>query len=373
MQKSLLKVSLLVSGLFLILISAAVAPVKASSDQQSSVLEQGKYIVSIAGCNDCHTNFKPEYMVDPKTWTKAQLQAIAFDAKDALDEKDKYMAGGRLFDLGPAGKVFSANLTPDVETGIGGWTDEQIKVAIRTGQRPSGRILVPVMPYHSFNSMADADLDAVVAYLRSIPAVKNAVPEPTFITEGLKPLPYKQGITAPAATDKAARGAYLVNTINGCTDCHTPLDPANGAPMMDKYLAGGQPYEGPWGIVYGGNITPDMETGIGAWTETEIKTTLLTGINKEGRRLILMPWFVYSNLTNEDADAVAYYIKNGLKAVKNEIPAASVNEGFNVLAPQAPQQQTTPILTYAIVGGVILILVIVVVIILLARRKKPTA
>lgn len=372
MQKSLLKVSLFVSGLFLILISAVVAPVKASADRQSTVLEQGKYIVSIAGCNDCHTNLKPDYMVDPKTWTMAQLQTIAFNAKDALDEKDKYMAGGRLFDLGPAGKVFSANLTPDVETGIGGWTDEQIKVAIRTGQRPSGRILVPVMPYHSLNSIADADLDAVVAYLRSIPAVKNAVPEPTFITEGLKPLPYKQGISAPAPADKAARGAYLVNTLTGCTDCHTPLDPANGAPMMDKYLAGGQPYEGPWGIVYGGNITPDAETGIGSWTEQEIKISLITGVNKQGRRLILMPWFVYSNLTNEDADAVAYHIKNGLKAVKNEIPAASVNEAFNVLAPQAAQP-TTPTSTYIIVGGALLILAIVAVTLLFTRRKKPTA
>jgi len=368
MRNSFLKTSCLILGLFLVVASIAVTPVQASVDPQSALIEHGKYIVTIAGCNDCHTNFSPEFL-DPAKLTLPQIKLIAFDANQTLDSS-KYMAGGRLFDLGPAGKVYSANLTPDEETGIGSWTDEQIKVAIRTGQIPSGRILVPVMPYHSFNTMADLDLDAVVAYLRSIPAIKNKVPDPTFSTEGFPPLPYNQGITAPPSTDKAARGEYLVKSINSCTDCHTPLDPATGAPMMDKYLAGGQPYEGPWGTVYGGNITPDVETGIGSWTELQVKTAFMTGINNKGRRLILMPWFAYSALSNDDADAVAYYIKNRLSAVKNEVPAASVNEAFNVMSPQAQTPSAFPTL-YIIVGIVLLVLVIAIVVILLARRKKP--
>ncbi len=365
MKKSLLKVSLLLFGLSLVALS-----IQASVPSQSALIEHGKYIVSIAGCNDCHTNLSPEYL-DPSKLTLPQIQTIAFNAKDSLDA-NKYMAGGRFFDLGPAGTVYSANLTPDVETGLGGWTDEQIKVAIRTGQRPSGRILVPVMPYRAFNTMADADLDAVVAYLRSLKPVKNKVLDPTFSTEGFQPLPYTQGVLAPPPSDKAGRGKYLL-TLTSCTDCHTPIDPATGAPLMEKYLSGGQPYVGPWGTVYGGNITPDVETGVGGWTETEIKVAFMTGINKQGRRLILMPWFVYSNLANDDADALAYYIKNGLTAVKNEVPAASVNEGFNVMAPQT--QQANPMMSsmpYIIAGIAVLVLVIVAVI-LLARRKKPTA
>ena len=103
---------------------------------------------------------------------------------------------------------------------------------------------------------------------------------------------------------------------------------------MEKYLGGGQPYEGPWGIVYGGNITPDVETGIGDWTEEEIRNTFVSGVRKDGRRLILMPWYAYSSLTQQDADAIAYYLKNELPAVKNEIPAVSLKPDFVVMAPK---------------------------------------
>lgn len=369
MKKSLFTASLLIFGFLFVGASVLATPARASVSSQSALVEHGKYIAAIAGCTDCHTNYSPEYL-DPTKLTLPQIQTMALNGKDTLDKKG-FLAGGRLFDLGPGGKVYTANLTSDVDTGIGGWTDEQIKVAIRTGQIPSGRMLVPVMPYRSFNAMADADLDAVVAYLRTIPAIKNKVPEPTFLTDGLQPLPYTQGITAPDASDKAARGEYLLKTITSCTDCHTPLDPATGAPMMDKYLAGGQPYVGPWGTVYGGNITPDVETGIGSWTEQEIKVAFLTGVNKQGRRLILMPWFAYSGLSNDDADALAYYLKNKLGAVKNEVPAAALDEKFNVLAPKTETASTFPIIY--VVGGAILLIVILALVVLLASRKKPVA
>src|SRR5437773_457067 len=125
MKNTLLKVPLLIICMSLVVLSA-----QASIDGHSALIVHAKYIVSIAGCNDCHTNLSPEYL-DPTKLTPSQIQTIAFNAKDSLDA-NKYMAGGRFFDLGPAGTVYSANLTPDVETGIGGWTDEQIKVAIRT-------------------------------------------------------------------------------------------------------------------------------------------------------------------------------------------------------------------------------------------------
>jgi len=146
----------------------------------------------------------------------------------------------------------------------------------------------------------------------------------------------------------------------GCTDCHTPIDPATGAPQMDKYLSGQQPYEGPWGIVYGGNITPDEETGIGSWTDEEVNRAILTGIGRDGRRLILMPWYAYTNLTSEDSDAVVYFLKNVLKPVNNPIPDASLNPEFMVMAPESQNQPSagnrplSPILIVVAGLGVIL-------------------
>jgi mono/diheme cytochrome c family protein len=236
--------------------------------------------------------------------------------------------------------VFTRNITPDEETGIGAWSDDQLKLAIKTGIDNEGKLLFPVMPYHVYNGMADSDLEAVVAYLRSVNAVSNTVPERTVSTEGMPSPPFQTGIAAPDASDPAARGAYLVNSVMGCTDCHTPVDPTTGAPLLDKYLAGRQPYEGPWGIVYGGNITPDEETGLGAWTDEEVKRAIISGVGRDGRRLILMPWFAYANLTAEDADAVVFYLKNALPAVKNQIPAAALNEGFIVMAPEAQNQSS---------------------------------
>lgn len=360
---------LVLVGCMLAAFMVVIAASQSSLPNQTDLVQHGEYIATIAGCTECHTNLKPEFL-DPTKLTLPQIQTIAFNSKDARDTS-KLLAGGRLFDLGPAGKIYTRNLTPDVETGLGSWTDEQIKVAVRTGQTPSGRQLFPVMPYFTFNSMADADLDAVVAYLRSVPAVKNAVPASTISTEGMKPLPYTQGIAAPTATDKAARGEYIVRSISACTDCHTPLDPATGAPLMDKFLAGGQPYEGPWGIVYGGNITPDKETGIGNWTESQVKQAFVAGVDKNGRRLILMPWFAYSALTNEDADAVAYYLKNKLPAVKNEVPAASLNEGFTILAPKPAEAASGLSTNTIIVIAAIVLIVALLIALVVVKRKKP--
>ena len=350
----------------LILIMTFATSAGASPNNQDDTLQQGKYIATIAGCTECHTPLKAEYQ-DPTKYTLEQLQTISFNAIAALDET-KLLSGGRAFDLGPAGILFTRNLTPDKETGLGDWTDEQIKIAVKTGVSHDGKVLFPVMPYHVYNGMADADMEAVVAYLRSVNAVSNQVPESTIPTDGFPTPPYTTGIVAPDASDKAARGGYLVNSVMGCTDCHTPVDPTSGAPVMDKYLAGRQPYEGPWGIVYGGNITPDNETGLGTWTDDEVKRALLTGVRKDGRRLILMPWFAYSSLTAEDADAVVYYLKNVLPAVNNQIPAASLNEGFEQMAPEeqnqvsAGREAMSPLLIVVVGIGVILLVSLIVLI-----------
>ena len=316
-------------------------------------------MATIGGCIDCHTPLKVEFE-DPATLTLDQLKVMSFNLGAALDQEGKLLAGGRAFDLGPAGMLLTRNLTSDQESGLGSWSDEQVKLAIKTGINKDGQLLFPVMPYHVYNTMADSDLDALVAYLRTVRAVSNPIPKNTISTEGFPVPSYETGIIAPDPSDQAARGAYLVNSVMACTDCHTPIDPATGAPQTDKYLAGRQPYEGPWGIVYGGNITPDNETGIGTWSEDEIIRAITTGVGRDGRRLILMPWFNYVTLKPEDAEAIAYYLKNVLPAVKNEIPAASLNEGFEEIIPAAQNQSgasdlmASPIILVVVGLGVIL-------------------
>lgn len=348
-------------------------PAQASHPLQADdPISRGKYLATISGCTSCHTPDKAEYQ-NPQSMTLDQIKTLAFDGKLAEDET-KLLAGGRVFDLGPAGVVYTRNITQDEETGIGTWTDEQIKLAIKTGVKPDGTVLFPVMPYHVYNGMADQDVEDIIAYLKSVPAVNNSVPERTVSTEGMPVLPFQQDIVAPESTDLSARGAYLVNHVMGCTDCHTPIDPTTGAPLMEKYLAGRQPYEGPWGIVYGGNITPHTETGIGSWTNEEVKRAIVSGIGKDGRRLILMPWFAYSTLTANDADAVVHFLKNDLPPVENAIPSASLNPDFNVVLPEeelpSPEtpQFTSPIVLIAV--GILIVALVTFTMSFMNRRRN---
>ncbi|MBV6395786.1 MAG: Fructose dehydrogenase cytochrome subunit [Anaerolineales bacterium] len=363
----------LLVAIMLAALTALVSPVQAGPRFDTSQVEHGEYIATIAGCTSCHSPYKAEFS-EPAALTLDQVRVLAFNDLDATDQT-RLMAGGRAFNFGPAGIVFAKNITPHAASGIGAWTDEQIRVAIKTGKSISGDILFPVMPYHVYNSMADADVEAVIAYVRSVPAVENEVPASTVAREPLSALPDKTGIIAPDGSDKAARGAYLVNSVMACTDCHTPTDPSSGAPQMNKYLAGGQPYEGPWGIVYGGNITPDLETGLGSWSEAEIRRALVSGLSRDGRRLILMPWYAYANLTDEDADAIAYYLKNGLEPISNQTPASSLNPDFIVMAESASAPPASPSISNILqrpaaltIAGVLIILIIGSAAILVRRR-----
>jgi mono/diheme cytochrome c family protein len=122
-----------------------------------SPVERGSYLVVVAGCNDCHT------------------PGFFFGKPD----KDKFLGGSDVgFEIPGLGVFNGRNITPDKETGIGAWTDEQIATAITTGKRPDGRLLAPIMNYAAFTHLTKEDVAAVVAYLRSIPPVHNKVPGP---------------------------------------------------------------------------------------------------------------------------------------------------------------------------------------------------
>jgi mono/diheme cytochrome c family protein len=118
---------------------------------------RGKYLVSIAGCNDCHT---PGYFF-------------------GKPDPSRFLGGSEVgFEVPGLGVFHGPNLTPDKETGLGGWTDAQIVTAITTGKRPDGRELAPIMPWRAFANFTREDVSAIVAYLRTLPPVKNKAPGP---------------------------------------------------------------------------------------------------------------------------------------------------------------------------------------------------
>ena len=128
-----------------------------SKARAESPVERGSYLVVVAGCNDCHT------------------PGFFFGKPD----KDKFLGGSDVgFEIPGLGVFNGRNITPDKETGIGAWTDEQIAAAITTGKRPDGRQLAPIMNYAAFTHLTKDDVAAVIAYLRSIPPVHNKVPGP---------------------------------------------------------------------------------------------------------------------------------------------------------------------------------------------------
>lgn len=295
--------------------------------QFADPVEQGEYLTTIAMCVFCHTPFKEPFV----TFENIELEELrrgAFDISQTLDES-KLLAGGHEIPLGPAGVIVTRNLTPDPETGLGEWTDEEIKTAIRTGVSRDGHQLNPVMPYMFYNNMAESDLDAIVAYLRSLPPIRNDIEHQAdqhMMMEEVPPLPVRDEILAPDPSDTAARGEYLMNGVVICALCHTPVDEATGEPLLELYLAGGQPFEGPWGIVYGGNLTPHEETGIGRWSESDVERVVREGVRPDGRRTVLMPWKYTSALTPEDLEAVVYYLRNNLAPVDREVPAPALIE-----------------------------------------------
>jgi mono/diheme cytochrome c family protein len=234
-----------------------------------------------------------------------------------------FLAGGEKFE-GPFGVVYGSNITPDPETGIGAWTDQQIIDSIRLGKRPDGTQLFPIMPYPYFSELADEDVQDLVAFLRTAPPVNNALPA-RQLNFPVPPFEPRAPAPATAPVEGVARGGYLVNTISHCGACHTPSNP-DGSPDMARFLAG--TFDPGLGAVP--NITPDRETGIGGWTEEQIAAFLRTGVEPDGKQtgglMALMIEGGLKDMTEADALAVAAYLKT-VPAVRNtpqspgELPA----------------------------------------------------
>ena len=268
---------------------ALVACPVARSDE--SLLARGTYLVEgIVACGNCHT---------PRN-------------ADTTANEDMRLAGGFVI-AEPGFTAYAPNITQDRETGIGNWSDEEIMRAIREGVRPDGTVIGPPMPIPSYRGMSDSDVRAVVAYLRTVPPVRNVVPRSVYNI----PLPESWGpplgsVPDVPRDDALAYGTYLGNAIGHCMECHTPM--SEGVFDFNRTGAGGLAFDKPLGMeiaAVAANITPHREDGIGAWTDEEIKRAITQGISRDGRMLLpVMAYPYYHNISDEDLDALIVYLRS---------------------------------------------------------------
>jgi mono/diheme cytochrome c family protein len=277
------------------------APVTAAQGAPSAAeVARGRYVFGATGGCGCHTV-----------------------------PKGQVNAGGRRYD-GPFGTVYSTNITPDRQTGIGTWTDEQIITAIRLGRRPNGERLLPVHPFPVFNGMAEEDLRAIVAFLRTTPPVARpnqakriAVPlfESVFLPAWLVAFAPRETAPPKAPTGGPARGEYLVKAVGHCGECHTPRT-LTMASDNSRFLSGTP--KGPEDQAIP-NITPDPDTGIGKWSVDEIADDLSSGTKPDGdvvgglmAELIDGTLSGFKDLTKADRTAIAQYLKT-VPPIRNKI------------------------------------------------------
>ncbi len=249
--------------------------------QEAALVERGRYLVEVtAACGNCHTPKGPQGNIPGRE-----------------------LAGGFVIDAPPF-RAVASNITPDPETGIGRWTDAQLARAIREGIRPDGSLIGPPMPFQFYRDLADRDVQAMVAYLRTVPAIRNQVERSTYRIA----LPPAYGppvaSVAPPADNSVARGAYLAGPVAHCMECHTPMGP-DGHLDMTRVGAGGQQFPGPGGVAVARNLTP---TALRDWSDAEIIRAVTQGISRDGSRLQPpMAFYAYANMSQQDlGDMIAY-------------------------------------------------------------------
>lgn len=264
-------------------------------------LERGKYLANSIGCLYCHS---------PHDWTRPDDPIVA----------GMTGAGQKLPYTDLPGNVFAPNLTPDKATGAGNWTDDMMARAIREGIGHDGRALFGIMPFAHYRNMPDEDLASIVVYLRSLPAVTNALPQtkivfPVNLIMQNDPQPLMASVPPPDVGDPVKRGRFLVNLI-GCIDCHTPVD-NHHLPIPGMEYSGGQVFHVPWGVVASTNLTSDP-SGIPYYDEAMFVKTIRTGAVGARELNKVMPWSTLRNLTDEDLADIFAYLKT-LKPVAHRV------------------------------------------------------
>lgn len=242
-------------------------------------------------------------------------------------------AGGMCMgpETGFPGTMCASNLTPDAETGLGQWTDGEIIRAIREGVSRDGRPLMPIMPYRLYRELSDEDAQAIVAWLRTIPAVRNPLAPtrldfPLNVIARLMPEPVEHPVPMPSRSDTVAYGRYLA-TVGGCVECHTPVDEQH-EPLPGKQFAGGQEFELEKGaVVRSANLTPHA-TGLGGLSREVFIRLFKRHALPEARRQVeprfntVMAWMSYAGMTEEDVGAIYDYLKT-VPPVENSVTSWS--------------------------------------------------
>jgi mono/diheme cytochrome c family protein len=277
----------------------AAAKAEDGSAASAELIARGEYVAGVAGCALCHTMFGPQGPVLDKMWAGGLEIPEAF------------------------GTWRSPNITQDKKTGIGGWSDEEIIVAVREGKRPDGSMLYPIMPYPFYHAMSDGDAKALVAYLRTIAAIENAVAGNTDLKLPKMAMPPATG--AEPGDEPLKRGEYLA-TLAHCAACHTQMGPEG--PDMTKFMAGGDPMEIPFlgeGALHAANLTPHPETGIGGWTDAEIVAAVKELTKKDGSP-ILGPMAMYqlgwAKIPDAEMGALVAYLRS-LPPIDNAVPKST--------------------------------------------------
>jgi hypothetical protein len=296
------------------------------SGEGGTPAQRGKYLVeNVGACGDCHT---------------------PIDFTTGKPDTSKFLAGMpgifQIPGLGPDGGlgiIGSSNLTSDMTTGLGSWTDAQIKKALLDGIDRDNQPLFPIMPYYVLHNMTTADADAIVAYLRTVPAVPNAIPPRNFALPAASPPVPADKIPDPAlpTTDpayaSAMRGKYLAGNFGVCMECHTEHVQIPGAVPLDltKLFAGGESFVSaaiglpspPFPpVIYTSNVTPHA-TGIQGWTAAAVATAIKRGVDNDGVPLCPpMPVGplpgAFGGITDSDALDIGNYITH-LPPISNTI------------------------------------------------------
>jgi len=266
--------------------------IKASAD--SAIIARGKHLIySSAHCVNCHSQTNADSLID-----------LGLDVP---------LSGGVLFDL-ELGRIYSKNITPDAETGIGKFTDAEIARALRYGVHPDGTAVYDFMPFHN---TSDEDLTAIISYLRAQKPIKNEVPKNKLTVLGnivkafmVKPVgPDGEPPQSVTPDTTAVYGRYLAMSVAECNGCHTKRDISGtftGAPF-----ARGNNIDG----LVTPNLTPDSTGRIFNWTKQNFISRFRMG------RLIPqshMPWNSFRRMSDDELTAVYHYLKS-LKPVRTEI------------------------------------------------------
>jgi mono/diheme cytochrome c family protein len=272
-----------------------------ATNAETLLIQKGEYLARAGDCVACHTN--PE---------------------------GKEFAGARPMPT-PFGALYSPNITPDEETGIGRWSSDDFYRMMHSGVSRDGSLLYPAMPFASYTKVTRADSDAIYAYLMSVPPVKQANRPHDLrfpfnkreLLVGWRTLYFKEGEFKPEPNQSAQwnRGAYLVEGLGHCTMCHTAVNALGGSSESKEFEGGMIPNQN-W---YAPSLTSNREAGLGNWSLREISDLLQVGVAQRSTVYGPMAEVVYNSLqylSDADAEAMAVYLK-ALPKGDAEPPATS--------------------------------------------------